>query len=103
MSHEEIFGQPTDLLVVEAVVTYRRRKGDWPLWAEAREILAEWEELSEGEAEVRLNEAVKAGEVLPVLRGGGEFWGLRVEEAVYERTVRRGMAMKLFKDQEEAT
>jgi hypothetical protein len=89
------FGDATDLLAAEAVWAYREDNGDWPLLEEVIPLLEELAECDEPEAERRLMDAIRDGEVNPQLRGGGRLWGVALDEETADAITRRVMDGKL--------
>lgn len=100
MTPEELFGEPTESLAAEAVWLLRRERGDYPGWEEGRAYLAEWQSVSEEEAEERILDAIRRGEVQPKLRGLGNLWGLSLSEDMADRLTRRHIAMQPYVEEE---
>jgi hypothetical protein len=94
---ERIFGQPSELLVQEAVWIYREEQGSWPIWSEVVDSLAAFLSVdSRTEAEERLAHAVCNGEVVPRLqgRGRGHSFTFRIPEETCDRIARRILALR---------
>ena len=98
MSIEErakIFGDPSGSLVPEAVWLFHEDHEYWPAWEEALDLLVSWTEIERDEAENRLNEAVKNGDVLAKLGDEEQSWYLTLNETTYDAITRRYLEMTL--------
>lgn len=96
---ELLFGDPTDSLVAEAVLTFQQRKGKWPRWDQLVAELARCERITRQEAEDRLLDALKVDEVLPRFEDGN--WFIEVDDAMRDRINRRVLEWKLKRPDEE--
>jgi hypothetical protein len=85
----ELFGDPSESLAAEAVWSFRERYGDWPLMPEAVEELTKFSNIDKADAEERIAAALLAEEIHPQIRGGGAFFGLRIDDATADRIARR--------------
>jgi hypothetical protein len=94
---ELIFGQPSELLVQEAVWIYREEHGSWPVWSQVVDSLAAFPSVdSRTEAEERLCQSVCNGEIVPKLqgRGRGHSFTFRIPEETCDRIARRILALR---------
>ncbi len=86
-TRHDLFGDPTVSLVAEAVWALHEDTTTWPLWQEAVEDLAQWQKITEDEAERRILAAIRDGEVLARLQG--PLWMLELDESAESRIRRR--------------
>jgi hypothetical protein len=89
-----LFGDPSDLLVAEAVWLFRRENGDWPMWEELIDELVEWKLGDRAEAETRVLEALRREEVLPKLRAVRQ-WSLVLTDDRADSIARRHMDLTM--------
>jgi hypothetical protein len=99
----ELFGQPSELLVVEAVWASIEETGMTPTWAEAIDRVAEFADVDKAEAESRIVSAVLADEVLTRFLDEDHEWHLWLDEATSARVARRYMDMTLRRKSREET
>jgi hypothetical protein len=94
-AREAIFGQPSELLVQEAVYAFKRREGDWPLIEEAIDKVMELADCDKEAAEYRVMQAIHREQVQVVLRGRAKLWGLEVTQDVADAIWRRHRDMTM--------
>lgn len=96
---QEMFGEPSGLLVQESAWLINDMDECWPTWDALAEKLMEWKDLTREEADGRIGEAVRRGEVLPKLDEGNQ-WTLTLDEATFDRITRRVLAIRLTHNQQ---
>src|SRR6266516_624720 len=85
----ELFGDPSDLLVAEAVWAFTENHGMAPSWDEAIDHLAEFVPCEPSDADARIVAAIDHEDVQA--RFDGQDWRLTLDEATADRIARRYM------------
>lgn len=86
----DLFGDPSLTLAPEAAWSFHEEHGDWPIWEEAIDALADLAQVPTIAAEARIVEAIRTGDLEPRIRGGTALLlGVEVPSAVADRIARR--------------
>jgi hypothetical protein len=97
----DLFGEPTDSLVPEAIWAFKRDENYWPFWDDAVDFIAEWRDCEPDDAEEMLLDAIRNEEVIPRLRVGGRTWGVELDTQTADRIARRYMDVAMPRQDEE--
>jgi hypothetical protein len=95
----EMFGQPSDSLVPEAVWAFHEDEDEWPTWDATVDGVAEITHGDSEDAEARLLGAIADGEVLARLED--EAWIITLAAETADRIARRYLETTLKRPNEE--
>jgi len=105
-ARHELFGDPSDSLVPEAIWMSEQENGGWPEWTGAIEAIAEFRECDAEEAEAQLLGAVARGEVLARIEDEDDedaWWFICLSEDAAANVARRYLDVNMpRKDKEES-
>jgi hypothetical protein len=97
-----LFGDPSELLVAEAIWSFEHVNEYWPGWDEALEAIADLAECGEEEAERRLIAAINGEEVTVLLPDDIEAalfpdteWEITLDQETADRIERRYLEMTM--------
>ena len=105
-ARHDLFGDPSDSLVPEAVWMFHEEEDEWPTWSEALPAIAELAHCPPDEAEWHLLGAVVDGDVHSFLDDtyeGDAEWRIAVPDAIAERIARRYLDLTMKRRDREET
>jgi len=99
-ARHELFGDPSDSLVPEAIWLFREQQGGWPAWDGAIEIVAELCECNAEEAEAQLLGVIADGDVLACIEdedpsASDAWWFISLSEDAAANVARRYMDVNM--------
>jgi len=103
-ARRDLFGDPSDSLVPEAVWMFQQENGGWPAWDGAIKTIAEFRECSAEEAEAQLLGAIADGDALARIEDESDedsWWFIALTDDAAANVARRYLDVNMSRRNQE--